>query len=328
MTTRTTRPSLTDRYVYAATRRLGDDQRDDVALELRGDVADRVDALQSDDPTLTHEAAETRALMDLGDPDRLSAQYSGSTQHLIGPALFPTYVRVLRPVLATAVPAVAVVIAAVTTLDGGSIGSIIGQSIWTALTVALHICFWVTLSFAIAERSTDANTVTSSLGMKEWHPDQLPEPPRAPRQALGETVVNIVWLGVMGGLVVWQQFGSPLWHDGERVPVLDPALWSFWLPLVLVLLAVEALFELVKYNAGGTWTIPLAAVNTVTGALFAAPVAWLAYDKALLNPALVDLTRTAWSGFSADGTHTVILLVTLGIWLWDTIEGWRRALTA
>ena len=69
--------ALTERYVHAATRRLGDDQRDDVAMELRAGVADRVDSLRADDPTLTQGQAEYAALVELGDRLRLRGRGSG-----------------------------------------------------------------------------------------------------------------------------------------------------------------------------------------------------------------------------------------------------------
>ena len=42
--------SLTERYVYAVTRRLPEDQRVDVGEELRGTIADRIDTLAADRP--------------------------------------------------------------------------------------------------------------------------------------------------------------------------------------------------------------------------------------------------------------------------------------
>jgi hypothetical protein len=65
--------SLTKRYVYAVTRRLPEEQRTGVGEELRGTIADRIDALTADRPDSDSTANERLALEELGDPDRLAA---------------------------------------------------------------------------------------------------------------------------------------------------------------------------------------------------------------------------------------------------------------
>ena len=316
------RASLTERYVHAATRSLPEDHRGDVAEELRASIADRVESLR-DERQLSPEEAERLALGELGDPDRLAAGYTGKRLGLIGPELYPQYVRVLKAILVTVVPIVTVVIALVEAFGGASFGAIFGRAAWMAFSVALHVAFWVTVTFAIVERSdTDRERLERSVGVT-WSPDQLPELPRGSRASLGEACTNIVWLGILGAAIVWQQVRSPL---GDSVPVLDPDLWSFWLPLILALLVAEAVFEIVKYRAGGEWTIPFAVVNTVLGAVFAAPVVYLAATDRLLNPAAVAEIQQGWEGFDPGVAHTVILVSALVIWAWDSIEGWRKAL--
>lgn len=314
--------TLTERYIHAVTRRLGDDQRDDVALELRADIADRVEALCASTPALSPAEAERTALLELGDPGRLSASYSGAPQHLVGPELFPVYARVLRGVLLTVVPIVTAIVALVSTLDGDGLGGTIGTSVWTALTTSVHIAFWTTLTFVILERS--ASPTQESLGLEPWAPEQLPALPTAARGSLGETVTNVAWLAILAGFVVWQQVAFPAWLDEERVPLLDPDLWSVWIPVILVALALEAVFEVVKYRAGGVWTPRFAALNTVTGLVFAAPVAWLAWQDRLLNPAFTSLAQSHWAEFDPGVTHLVVLVVVAVIWTWDTVDGWRR----
>ena len=70
----TTNTTMTDRYIAAALKGVRAEQRQDVAAELRGSIADAVDArmAQGDAP----EAAELAVLVELGDPIRLAAEYS------------------------------------------------------------------------------------------------------------------------------------------------------------------------------------------------------------------------------------------------------------
>lgn len=318
--------SPTERYVYAATRRVSEDQREDVALELRTSIEDGIEARTSADPLLTPDEAEHLTLVELGDPDQLSAQYTGAIQHLVGPELYPTYVRVLRTLLITVVPIAALVIAAVDLIEGDHFGAVIGQAAWLTLTMIVQISFWTTLAFALTERANGPGKSRTSLGLDPWTPDDLPEIPHASRASLGESVTTVVWLAILGFLIIWQHYRSPVEDGGERIPVLDPSLWSFWIPVILGTLVLEAAFEVVKYRAGGTWTARFAAVNTATGAAFAAPVIWLASQDMLLNPALSSHIQEHWSGFDAGTTHTVILASAVAIWAFDAYDGWSKAL--
>ncbi len=320
-------PTLSDRYVHAATRRIPEDQRADVADELRGNIADRVESLQESRPELGPDGAEYAALEELGDPDRMAAHYTGSRLQLIGPELYPSYTRVLKSVLVTAVPAATVVIATIDALEGSSFGSVIGTAAWMALSISVHIAFWVTLAFAIAERSASTREDLASSADLGWNPEKLPVLPRSPRGSVSDLVASLTFLGFLAAAIVWQQLRSPIHDAGDRLPVLDPDLWSFWLPVILVLLAVEAAFEVVKYRAGG-WSSRLATVNVLLGALFAAPLVYLAATERLLNPAAVQAVEADWSGFDASVAHTVVLVTSVLIWVWDGIDGWRKALTS
>ena len=320
-TTTPGRTTLAERYVHAATRRLPEDQRVDVGDELRGSIADRVESLQDERPDLSSEQAEYAALEELGDPDRLAAGYAGKRLQLIGPELFPAYVRVLRGVLLSVVPVVAIVIAVIEAIEGASIGAVIGSTVWMAFTIAVHIAFWVTLVFALVERGSAPGKMEESLAV-EWTPDQLPDLPRGPRGSLGELVASLVWLAFIGAAIVWQQFRSPV---GDQLPLLDPDLWSFWLPLILVLLVVEMGFEVVKYRLG-SWSPPLAWVNVALGAVFTAPIVYLAATDKLLNPTAVAEIQDGWSGFDPGTANTVVIVAALIIWAWDSVDGWRKAL--
>ena len=143
--------TLTDRYVDATLRRLPSRQRPDIERELRASIADAVDDRVSagEDPA----DAENAVLTELGDPARLAAGYADRPLHLIGPALFLDYTRVLTTLLATVVPIVAVVIAIVRVFEDADLGSIVGGTIGAAITTAVHIAVWVTLLFAVLERT-------------------------------------------------------------------------------------------------------------------------------------------------------------------------------
>lgn len=324
MTTYTpTTGTLTERYIHATTRALPEEQRDDVGNELRASIADRVDSLRAEQPDLSGQEAEYAALAELGDPDTLAADYTGRKLQLIGPVLYPSYTRVLKAVIVTVVPIVVVVVSLIEAATGGSAGSIIGQAAWMAFTLFIQIAFWVTLTFAIVERTSTPAQMEESLGV-EWSPDKLPEVPRGPRGSLADLVAALAWLGFIGVAIIWQHFRSPIGGEGDNPPLLNPELWSNWLPLILVLLVAEMVFEVVKYRIG-RWSTRLAGVNTLVGAAFTAPIVYLAATDRLLNPAAVAEIQTGWPGFDPSATNTIIIVSAVLIWAWDSIDGYRRA---
>lgn len=316
--------SLTERYLYAATRRLPEDQRTDVADELRGSIADRRAALAEERPELDDAAAERAALVELGDPDRLAADYTGRGLYLIGPDVYPAFQRVLARVLAVVVPIVVLVVGVVDAIDEQPWGDVVFGSLWIGFATAVQIFFWVTLTFVLIERNAPGHASLRESLEVEWTPDQLPALPGRPG-ALSDLAASLAFSGLTLAALVWQQFGSPVSAGGERLPILDPDLWSSWLPVLVVLLLADAAFEIVKYRAG-RWSIGLATVNTVLALGFGGVLVHLGLTDQLLNPAAISAIQADWSGFDPDVTHTIVALSALVIFVWDVADGWWRAL--
>ena len=198
--------SLTDRYVAATVRGLDEAQRPEVERELLATIEDMVDArLEAGAPTRTD--AEQAVLVELGDPVRLAAGYSGRPLHLIGPGVYPEWLRLVRVLLVVVVPISVVgnLVARlfVEDLATTDIGSLVGSSIALALTVALHVVFWTTLVFVVLERTGHASLDT-------WTPDQLPDTGGTGRVGFGETAASVVFLVLVALALVWQQTSSPI----------------------------------------------------------------------------------------------------------------------
>ena len=90
----------TERYVYQVSRRLPGKMRGDVELELRGLIADMLEARCGQLPPAKKDLDVV--LAELGSPAELAAKYRGEQEPrcLIGPALFPQYLLLLKIVLA------------------------------------------------------------------------------------------------------------------------------------------------------------------------------------------------------------------------------------
>ncbi|TCI98966.1 permease prefix domain 1-containing protein [Aeromicrobium sp. IC_218] len=316
-----TTTTLAERYVHAVTRQLPEEQRADVADELRASIADRVESLLEERPDLDPHAAEREAVAELGEPTTLAGAYTGRRLQLIGPEVYPAWERTVRAILLVAVPVSTLAFAAVQVALDEPFGEVVGGAVWVALSLVVHIVFWTTLVFVLVERGGATDSVRESLDV-DWSPDDLPDAPQR-RGSLGDLVATLTFQALLAGLLVWQQVRPPLSLDGVDVPVLDPDLWRSWFPVILVLLVVEAGFEVVKYRTGG-WTTRLAVANVALGALFALPFVHLGLTEQLLNPDAVLAIQQDWPGFSSDTTHGVVALVAVAIWLWDSVDGFVR----
>ena len=315
--------SLTDRYVSATVRSLDDEQRAEVERELRTTIEDMIDGrLQAGAPSRPD--AEREVLVELGDPVRLAAGYTGRPLYLIGPSVYPQWRRVLTLLLSTLPPLVAainlVVRLFVDDVANDGIGPAVVGALWVGLTVAINVVFGVTVVFVLAERGKVPDV---ELG---WNPDQLPadDPDSV---SLGETVTSVGFVLAAALAILWQQTSSPVTRGGESVPVLDPALWSGVLPWLVLVLAAQAVVAVTAYRRG-RWTTQLAAAQVVLDLAFAVPVLLLLRAGNLFNPSFVDvLVAGGWVNAERDLTLTTAVAVAV-VLVWSVVEAvraWRRS---
>jgi hypothetical protein len=317
--------SLTDRYVHVTVRLLDDTQRGDVEQELRGTIADMVDARLDAGAAGSRDEAERAVLTELGDPVRLAAGYSGRPLHLIGPAVYPEWRRLVTVLLSTVVPLAATAHLLVRLLtdavDTEGIGPVAASTAGVAMTTALHVAFWTTLAFAVVERSG------ASLG--PWDPEALPDLDESRTVTRADTVASVVLSVLVAAAIVWQQTSSPVeGAGGDAVPVLDPALWSGWIPALLVVLALDVVVALAVFRAG-RWTRRLAVTQAVLDLAFALPLLVLLQRDQLFDPRFLDaLVAGGWAEASRDLTATMTagVLVVLGWQLVDAVRRVRAAL--
>jgi hypothetical protein len=297
---RPTADTLTDRYVWAVLKSLPEDQRSDIDRELRATIADDVDArVASGAP----EAEALRAaLLELGRPSRLAAGYSGRPLWLIGPDLFIDYVRLLKLLAIIVLPIVAIAIFVVNALSGVPIGGVIGGTIGSVIGTAVHLGFWTTFVFVLVER-----TGTAKPGGKDsWVPFDPDHLAPVPVNATGRSdlIASLVFLLLVPVAFLWQHFASVVQReDGTAIPLIDPALWSFWLPYVIVMAFLAAAFAIVLYRVG-RWTWPLVTVNAVLTVATTVPIVWLIATGSVVNPEL--LGRFDGARYLAEGTPAAI----------------------
>ena len=309
--------TLTDRYVWGVMRAVPTAQRRDLEPEIRALVGDAVEAREAAGEAAG--AAERSALEELGDPELLAARYTDRTLALIGPRYYPDWRRLLSLLLPIVVPITILAVGGAGYLAGQSAPDLVGSAISVGFSVAVQLAFWITLVFALLERSGRPSPMRD-----EWTPDELPELPSGRTESpvgLGVAAVAIV-IGAL--LLAWQQVGSPVVIEGVGYPLFNPDLWSFWMPYFLVLLGVELAAILWRWRAGG-WTWPLAILNLLTNVAFVVPALWLLTSGQLFDPGLVAAMTDlgAAPAFDVLGRILpVIIVIAVG---WDAIDGFRQA---
>lgn len=303
--------TLTDRYVYATLRSVPEKERADIGAELRGSIEDMIEARR--DAGDSAQAAERAVLTELGEPGRLASEYSGKSLQLIGPRYFLVWKRLNLNLLAWVPATVGAIVGVVQVFEESDLGDGIGAVISAIFTTAFQILFWSTLTFAILDR------VDVEDGIEGWTVDKLPQIPGARSVSLGDAAGSSAFIILMMVALVGQHFRS--WvegSDGDDVPVLNPDLWSGWLPFLLGALVVSLVIEVWKYRVG-RWTWPIAGATIAASAAFALPVAWLAHQDELFN---LDFLAVV------DGLNgTPIVIGALAVLAWEVGEAifmtWR-----
>jgi hypothetical protein len=305
---------LTDRYVGATLRTIPEKQRDDIEAELRASIDDAVEARLDEGEDA--EAAEREVLGALGDPDRLASGYTGRPGYLIGPDHFFVYRRLLAVLLVTVVPIVLAVTAVAQVISGSDVADVFAQLMGVGISLIVHIVFWTTLVFYFIDRS-DEDTGT------EWSLSMLPSLPSAGSIKLSDTIASVVFLVIAIAMIIVSRDISPITAaDGSMVPIFDPAMWDFWFPFLIAMLAVEIVFEVVKYRVG-SWTWGLASVNLAINALFTVPTVYLLATDQIFNPEFLEtvpeqLVSLDW----------VIIAFIVAISAFDVIYAFRKAYLA
>ncbi|MFB8275713.1 HAAS signaling domain-containing protein [Nocardia colli] len=281
--------SLTERYVHEVIRRLPAEQRGDIAEELRVTIADMVEARGASDPS----TAEREVLVEMGDPVPLALRFADRPLVLIGPELYPRYLRLTKLLLTTVLPLVVVLFVALDVVDGKSLRQLVLTAVMVTVTAAAQMIAWPTVAFAVAQRTRYRNETV--VGGGTWTPEDLPDEVPDPHQtdrsgyfAFG----SAMWSALLLGVIVWQHIAMPYRLHGadgsvRRMEVLEPSLWNGWIWPVVIGLGILVALDLIRV-AAGNWTPLRAGWYALGHALFALPLAWILYRHMLFDPIVLD----------------------------------------
>ena len=272
---------LIERYVYDVTRRLNENERNEVAKELESIIADML-------PDEANEQQISDALTKLGDPRLMAEQYRDKPRYLISPAMFDAYLQIMKLVI----PIVAVVLAGVsafaTVFDTSRSFSAIymlTNMVHNAVSGALQAAFWITAGFAIADYT--------GAWKKEWTIADLPEKPNfkevqiSRTSSIGEIIATIFFTIIFIVFILRSESLFIFIRSNVDVPsIINPfssdAMLRF-IPFLIITSIMSLAVSCFKlYYA--RWTFPLFIINTAYNVIWLSIMLYVINWPDLFNP--------------------------------------------
>ncbi len=237
---------LLERYLDAVGRHLPPEKEADILAELRDDIQARLDECASKLGRGLTESEEAEVLRPYGRPILMASRYAKQRQ-LVGPEWYPFYWTTLKIALAVALIAhVAVLV--LLAVAGKPTGAVADRLFAFPTSTAVTVFAWVTLVFAVIERAS-----WRTRFRENWNPRALP---RAGTRGKRPTRIGVaVELVVDAVFVTWWTAVHRSTGLMQLPPVMElaPAWSSFYLPVLLVVLASMAVKSVVLVRPD--WTV-------------------------------------------------------------------------
>ena len=291
---------LIEIYIQEVTRRLPEKSRKDIALELRSTIEDML-------PDHYAEEDVKKVLEKLGNPASLASGYRDRPMHLIGPRYFDLYVSLLKMILPIAgvIALISMIAGYFFTYNGEDailtiIIEVFAKGIWVLVEVGLQVFFWLTLTFAILERSDKGKDMEPlTMNHSKWTPEDLKSVTYIPKKKeipKGEVFGSLIWTAIWASCYVYANHLLGIYrNEGNGLEFVTPALnqdvlISYW-PIVVLVIGIEIALALFKFFKG-QWTYKIAIFNTIYEV-----IATVVIIVILFNP---NLFQPEFSSFMAD----------------------------
>lgn len=168
---------LLDRYLHAVRFWLPKAQQDDIIAELGEDLRNRIEEREAELGHPLDDEGVAALLKERGHPMLVASRYQPQSS-LIGTALFPAYLFILRLVILWILPPVFILIVGpATVLSSQAPAAALLRTGWTLVMAAVFAFGVITLVFAALERYPHETTW-------KWDPRRLPPVPRAAWRAV------------------------------------------------------------------------------------------------------------------------------------------------
>ena len=315
---------LQERYIAAGLKHIPLAEKEEVEKAMRRIIAERLQ--ERGDPS---EETEREVLRGLGSPRLLAEKQLKEPPHLIGPELYGTYMLIVKIVMTVAVIGTLIGNTVDFIVNGETILRYIAQSFAAAIGVAIGAFGWVTLVFAIMEKTAKQKILTEI--QEDWSLADLPEKekPQKPFSRVG-VIIGIIFTVLF--IILVNQYSQLLGFyytlDGsiqEMIPMLNQEVFRSYLPYINGMLVLQLLFSASKL-VFRKWTYPVATANLILNVLSFVLLWFILQDTAILNPELVTKIGEATDGQRVLNTaFNSIKAVFLFIFLLDSFEGFHDA---
>jgi hypothetical protein len=320
---------LIDIYIQEVTRRLPEKSRADISLELQSTIEDML-------PDDYDEQDVKEVLTELGDPAVLARGYRDWPQHLIGPRYFDGYMTILKLGLSfsTAIALIAYLAQQVAGFTGEEsilrlLPAIIIGAAGSVIEVAMHVFFWTTLCFAIAERFDSAK---DGQPFHKWSPDDLKDlPDRAKERLISKVEVygGIFWTAVWATGYFYADHLVGIYEnrgDGLQfvTPIFNQDVLQLFMPVVLVIIAMELALSVLKLYTT-KWTMRLAAFNTFLQIISTSVFIMILTRSDMFDSGFITymdkVFNNGWESWLVNGAMIMFLLGAA----YNIYDGFRRA---
>ncbi len=276
---------LIKRYIYAVTKHLPENKRQDVGRELQSLIDETLtERSQGGQPT----DADTKAvLMELGRPTELAAKYDPHAKDaLIGQPHFSVYLRILKIVLLAVTLGMTIVslLEGITDFEGNVFQFFANtlNNIWQGLLGAFA---WVTVIFAILyQKDVKFDMDTEDL-------EDLPEVPEKRQEIkLGEIIASFIFTILFLILfVVVPQVNLPFsWQGSGLIPVFNPEVLISLRWLFIAAAAASVLNQSIRFLTR-RHTLPVFLTTLIESVLqLALLLTWFGTPNAL-NPSFAGI---------------------------------------
>lgn len=320
--------TLTRRYIDQVVAHVPDGQREDISRELLALISDMLDERLAGLAGGAEEgAAEREVLEELGDPARLAAQYRDAPSYLIGPELYPVYVRSLQWLLPLVllVALVANIIVYSATEPQAELGDMIGRMVGPLINALFAVLASVTILFWILERAASPRDRgrLARHAVHSWSVDELDLEVVNARDARSEAISSLVFLVLVALLPLVPTTFLYVGHLNDGGTFINPALWDFWMPayyVLILLAAAQAVWTLVSGRMTRWQVVARAGLDVVAAVFFTV----LVLTQEVLDPA-IDSGILQTSG-GADWVDVLYVAVIWIVALWDLyicVRYWR-----
>lgn len=223
--------NLIDTYISEVGRRLAGKTKSDIQAEIRSALQDILDERSEKTGKQVDDEMILDVLQEYGSPEKVAASYQGE-RYLIGPKLYPVFLRVLQIVLP---------IVGVLTLIGmgfslarllnagdtdtlyrlGQAGTIVLEAIGKFIGTMISVLGGMTLGFSLLERYVPDFKVDKE---KEWQARALLTIPKPNKVSFGELIAEIVFTSL--AIVIFNFYPQLVGFTPSLNSVIETGSWS------------------------------------------------------------------------------------------------------